>query len=468
MDLQLSCNSLIFLHSPHVFVRGKLAFVRVGLDITDAGRAATQPASTYCYIGIRDMTLGTIEFKLPVPALQGYYGPRLATYATQAKPKSLISLLGHDPRSKNWKLLSPDVREIYEYLQRKTDKNRRDSIAGYMEERFSSDALTIGAFPALSIGFVDPLEFVPSSDGAGVGILKVDLSPSTVRVMLDGLGRATGALDLQDEGRNDVLENIVFPITIFAPRPEQKPLSYRELGQLFHDMNFKVQPVSKNHAVALDTSDLYILFANRLAQAPVISDNGGVAERSASLGKKSTELVVQTVLIRFARGALEGRAFQESNLAVTERPNLTRERFSAALASVESFLMAFAERMGAQFNTRDNLHLTSPGWQALGVFHHDLRYRLHKSDSEIQAFARAAAGLDWSRFNPDWIPMLGSPEIDKMSGQEVTNEKGQKRVAISGAGRSNVENMLNYMREKTGVAGMLKATGDEEVLDEAA
>ena len=406
------------------------------------------------------MALSTIELKLPVPAIQGYFGDRLASYATQATAQSIVALLGHDPRSKSWKQLLPEVREIYEFLQRKTAKNRRDSLSGYMEDRFAPDAITIGAFPAISIGFIRPLEFEQSSD-SGVGTLKIDLSPSTARVMLDGLGRVTAALDLLDEGRTEILDNMVFPVTIFAPKPGQKPLSYKELGQLFHDMNFKVQPVSKSHAVALDTSDLYITFASRIGEAAVISENGGVAERAASLGKKSTELVVQTVLVRFVRGALEGRTFQESNMATTESPNLTRETFATEMERLEGFLEAFADEMGSAFGDRDSLHLTSPGWQALGVFYNDIAHRLSLETDQLEEYARAAGRLDWSRYNADWIPMLGQAEIDKFTGSDVVDHAGRKRVSIAGAGRSNVQNILDYVRKKTGIADLLEVPLEE-------
>lgn len=401
----------------------------------------------------------TLELKLPVPAIQGFCGTRLATYATQLRPRDILALLGHDPRSKNWKNLAPNIREIYEHLQRKTAKSRRDSIAGYIEERFSEDAITIGAFPAISIGFVESLEYIHDTDERAIGTLKIDISQSTARVMLDGLGRVTGALDLIDENRGEVLENFSFPVTIFAPKPGQPCLSYDELGQLFHDMNFKVQPVAKSHAVALDTSDPYISFANRLGDLPIIADNGGVAKKAASLGKKSTELVVQTVLVRFVRGALEGRSFQESNMATVERPNLTRQNFTAAQLSVEKFLTSFGEAMGDRFKNkdRDSIHLTSPGWQALGVLHHDLKYKLELEDQKIVLMGAQAAAIDWSRYNPDWVPMLGQPEVDKVTGKIVTDAQGRNRVAIAGAGRSNVQNILDYLRRNLNMTDELAA-----------
>lgn len=403
----------------------------------------------------------TVNLKLPVPALRGFFGDRLATYVTQAKPNDLISLLGHDPRSKNWRNLPEDTRSIYEFLQRKTAKSRRDSIGGYIDERMSEDALVIGAFPAVSLAFREPLEFIQSENSSGVGKLMVDVSPSAVRILLDGLGRVTGALDLREEGQGELLNRFVFPVTIYAPKPGEKPLSYKEMGQLFHDMNFRVQPVSKNHAIALDTSDNYIALANRLAESPVVADNGGVAERAASLGKKSTELVVQTVLVRFLRGATEGRRFQESNLSTVPSPNLTRETRNPILVSVEGFLTAFADEMGDAFKSRDSLHLTSPGWQALGVLHHDARFKLKMSEAQVNEIARLAARIDWSRYNPDWIPMLGQPDVDKVTGAEVVDAAGRPRVSITGSGRYNVQMILDYLRSKAGIAEALKAVGGE-------
>ena len=261
------------------------------------------------------MVLDTLNLKTPVPCVQGFFNDRLATYTTQVSPKQIMNFLGHDPRSKNWRRLPTDeLRQIYEYLQRKTVKSRREGVVGYIEERIGPDALAVGAFPSISIAFQQPTEFrsYGKSYPTPVGELMVDISPSNVRVLIDGLARVTGAMDLaEEENEDDFLTQFMFPVTIYMPRQATRPLSWKEMGQLFHDFNFKVQPVSKQHAIALDTSDIYIALSTRLAQCPVIFDHGGVAERAASLGSKSTELVVQTVLVRTVRGACEGRQFQE-------------------------------------------------------------------------------------------------------------------------------------------------------------
>jgi hypothetical protein len=249
----------------------------------------------------------------------------------------------------------------------------------------------------------------------------------------------------------------MFPVTIYVPRPGTKPFSWQEMGQLFHDFNFKVHPVSRQLAVALDTSDLYIALANKLAQCPAFAEYGGVAERRASLGGKSTELIVQTVLIRTVRGACEGRKFQESNLAEIESPNLTPSTFKSILSSIDQFFSGIAERMGDdRWTDRHSLHLSSPGWQALGVIHHDIAFKLKLDAVERASVLDKIASIDWSRFNEDWLSLgIGHPEVDKKTGQPAKDERGRLKVALTGAGRTNTQKLIDYIREKSGIAARI-------------
>lgn len=412
------------------------------------------------------MSINTLKIKTPIACVQGRFADHLVTYSTQVAPGDIINLLGHDPRGKNWGRLPIELREIYQYLQRKTSKDRRESIAGYIDERFGTDPLTIGAFPAISIALSNPAEFVPyDSEGKripqAVGELMVDLSVNTKRILIDGLGRVTGALDLIDEGRLEAVANFLFPVTIFAPLPDSKhELSWRQLGQLFHDFNYRVHPVSRQHAIALDASDLYIVLANKLGDAWFIKEHGGVAVRAASLGKKSTELVVQSVLVRAVRGACEGRQFQESNLAHLENGNLNRDTMLTVKSSLEDFFGGLAGRMGDRWAEHNSIHLAAPGWQALGVVHHDLVYRLNMGEADRNRVLDRIAAIDWSRFNADWIQAgLGVAEIDKATGEPIKDGKGRTKIALTGAGRSNVQRVLDYVRAKAGYADRIK--GDE-------
>lgn len=406
------------------------------------------------------MVIETLNLKTPVPCVQGFFGDRLVAYTTQVFPRQIVNLLGHDPRSKNWKRLPDDVRQIYEYLQRRTSKDRREGVAQYIAERFGENSIAIGAFPGISIAFQQPAQFVKYGGDVpdAVGRLMVDISPSNVRILVDGLGRITGALDLEEEGEGKLLDRFLFPVTIYVPAPNTKELSWKEMGQLFHDFNFRVQPVSKQLAVALDNSDIYIALANKLGSCPVFASNGGVAERAASLGSKSTELVVQTVLIRTVRGACEGRRFQESDLASVDEPNLTQATLNSMLSSINEFFGGLADRMGDRFKDRQSLHLSAPGWQALGIIHHDIAFKLKMDAVERAKVMDKIAAIDWSRFNPDWLGFgVGHPEIDKKTGQPVVDEKGRAKIALTGAGRTTVQKLIDYVREKAGLAQKIAA-----------
>lgn len=404
------------------------------------------------------MAIDLLDLRIPVPCIQGRFGSRLASYTTQVSPKHLASVLGHDPRSKNWRYLPAELREIYEYLQRKTDKNRRVGVSGYIEERFGPDSIAVGAFPAISIAFQNQAEFIPySQENKAVGDLKIDISPNNIRILVDGLARVSGALDLEDEGSDELINSFSFPLTIYVPAPGTSRLTWKDMGQIFHDFNFRVQQVSKQHAVALDTSDLYIALANKLGASKFIVENGGVAERSASLGKKSTELVVQTVLVRTVRGACEGVRFQEADLASVDVPNLSLQTFESVRASIEEFFTGIASRMGKErFGDHASLHLSASGWQALGVIHHDVTFRLKLDAAQRSKVLDAIAGINWSRSNPDWLRLgIGHAEIDKKTGQQVLDDQGKPKIVITGSGRSNRQSIIDYVRDKTGIALLL-------------
>jgi hypothetical protein len=319
---------------------------------------------------------------------------------------------------------------------------------------------------------VKPPKFEAAKEGCGlpkeVGILQLDLSESNKRILLDGLARLTGALDF--EARTGKTELFSFPLTIYAPSDRHGELGLLELGQLFHDFNFLQTPVSTNHAIALDQSDIYGKLTNALAKEQVIIKYGGVELRAASLGSKSTAFVVQRVLLRFVRGACEGRRYQESDAARPASPNLTRQSMRTIQTKMREFLEGLESRMGEnRFKDRDSLHLTAPGWQVLGLVFHDMEYKVQTELGPVEkgSIIDKLADIDWSRYNPDWVPMLGEAEIDR-DGKPVVDAKGQGRVALSRAGRTTIASLLKYVREKTGLDKLIvpDQPGDESESDE--
>jgi hypothetical protein len=253
--------------------------------------------------------LNTTQLTIRIAAVQGAYGHRLSTFATQISPRSLEAFLGHDPRSRFWKKLDPELERIYSQLQRNTTADRLRAIQAYIRKRFTQQAVILGAFPSISIAVKRHLRFEPylGGDVAGAGTLHLDMSKSNGRIVLDGLARVSGVIELvelanhdglSEEDRqslNDLIDGFSLPLVIFAPRQEDKPLELRELQQLFADFNFKQTSISPSMAIALDSSDIYIEASRRLGKASVVKNNGGMQEKSASLGSKSTALVVQQI-----------------------------------------------------------------------------------------------------------------------------------------------------------------------------
>jgi len=77
-----------------------------------------------------------------------------------------MAVLGHNPHPANLKHLPPHLRQIYERIQRKANRERRSGTSEYIWGRFQNGALP-GAFPAISIGLTDPVEFTALKDSFG-------------------------------------------------------------------------------------------------------------------------------------------------------------------------------------------------------------------------------------------------------------------------------------------------------------
>jgi DGQHR domain-containing protein len=405
-----------------------------------------------------------------IPAIQGQFGPRLVTYTTQLPAGAIETILGHDPRYKQWKQLPDDLNYIYQHLQRATTKARLDSILRYIQFRFSEGAIIPGAFPAISIAVQNnaPFEVAENLD-AGIGVLHFDLSRRNLRVVVDGLGRASAALELVEkseradlptetrEALQKLLKEFALPTVFYMPAPGTPPLTLNEMQQLFHDFNFKVTAVPARVAIALDHSDLYIGLTNRLGESDAIQKYGGMEYKAASLGKKSSAIVVQQNLLRFVRGATEGERFLEgSNNAEIEEPALNEETLGYYEDSIGSFLGAFADSMGEQrFKDRESLHLTSPGWGALGIIFNDLVVRLKVPD--YVSAARRIGELDWHRSAEVWSEIV----------REKVDKEGNTVLGLAGGGAQTRRFITGVIREKLGLLELLRERGFAEGAAEA-
>jgi DGQHR domain-containing protein len=395
--------------------------------------------------------LNTTQLTIRIAAVQGAYGHRLATYATQVDPRSLEAFLGHDPRSRLWKKLDPELVQIYSQLQRVTTPERLRTIQAYIRRRFSEQAVVCGAFPAISVAVKHHLRFQSfdsNNDLAGAGTLHLDMSKSNSRIVLDGLARVSGVIELvelanheeltEQERRalNELLDQFSLPMVIFAPRERDKPLDMREMRQLFADFNFKQTSISPSMAIAHDSSDIYIEATRRLGTSGVIKAHGGMETGRASLGSKSTALVVQQNLLRFVRGAAEGDRFTEAktNIEKLEGNRLTEENLEQFIKNVNRFLGGMSAVMGTQrfSDTKNGVHLSGPGWGALGVIFYDLDAVLQIQD--LEGMGRRIGEIDWQRGAQFWIdimrekPVRGKPVITFMGGGYESRQAVRRKV----------------------------------------
>jgi DGQHR domain-containing protein len=412
---------------------------------------------------LEKVMLNTTQLTIRIAAVQGAYGHRLATYATQVSPRSLEAFLGHDPRSRLWKKLDPELEEIYKQLQRTTGPDRLRGIQAYIRKRFTQQAIVLGAFPAISVAVKQHLRFQlfdANNDLAGAGTLHLDMSKSNSRIVLDGLARVSGVIELvelandeslkEEERRalNDVLDQFSLPMVIFAPREEGKPLELREMRQLFADFNFKQKSISPSMAIAADASDIYIEATRRLGTTGVIKAHGGMETGRASLGSKSTSLVMQQNLLRFIRAAAEGDAFTEAKMNVEKLDDarLDEENLDEFVARVDRFLASMASEMGRSSfsDTKNSVHLSGPGWGALGTIFHDLDATLRVSD--IQDAGRNLGKIDWRRSASFWADIMREKMI-----------RGNSTITFIGGGYESRQAIRNKVHQHLGTRDKLQA-----------
>ena len=167
-----------------------------------------------------------------------------------------------------------------------------------------------------------------------------------------------------------------------------------------------------------------------------------------TLGSKSTGLVTQAHLLRFVRGACEGRNAQDSDRFCVRDPNLTVRTFEDLEQRLHDFLRQLAERMGPAFSDKSSIHLSSGGWQVLGLIFHDLEFALadQLSTQEKEAVYDRLARLDWSRYNPKWIELLGG-ENDT----EIDENRRRYLAKTTKWGRRIKGQMLDYVRSECGL-----------------
>jgi hypothetical protein len=379
---------------------------------------------------------------IPFPCVVGEFG-HIQTFIGQVPLGELIDFLGHDPRPRGYKAIPEDVRALYDQIQGSRMKGsaysgRRGDIEDYLEQRLIARH-RVAIFPPITVAAVTCPNFVenPNTPGMGTAYLPADL----LRVLLDGLGRVGGGLDWRDKHPELRAANaplhVYYGVMLISPMPGKPAFTADELKTLFVDPNFRVRPVSPAHVISLASDDIYIDLARRLTAADFIAKHGGVETKAASLGKRSTAVATLQQLMRMVRGATEGAKFQESNLERAEEPRLTNATFDEISEKIATWFDTLALLMGERWADgppRRSIHLSSAGWQAMGVIFHDAHYAgLELNEAQRNKILRELAAIDYSR----------EGELAKTIGLS------------GGAGRTNRQALIDELRRRTNLGEML-------------
>lgn len=413
--------------------------------------------------------------KLPVTRCEA--NDKLAYYQTSVQVKDIVPYIlgGQDPRSNNWSRLAPVVQNLYEKLQRKTTKSRREEVERYITNRMAPNALWIGAFPPIVIGVPPSQEFKPHEDQdnyESLGLLRLSNDLNYPNVVIDGLGRLSGLIEISldkdaDPQIREWASKFRVPILLITGN-NGHTLSTEELGQLFFDFNVLGTPVSKGHAIDLDVSDPYIIVSGKVGELKVVRRFGGMDDRATSISKGMW--TTKSTLLKSVRSAAEGPGAWVDHVR-DSIPNAwmnSEARKSEVVERFDVVLNALTEQFEADGRLPEYTLLRTPvWWTAIGLITHDL-YRSyeggHFSEEVRETFLRRLAKLDWSLGNPDF-GFLGASvaDRDRKTGELKpipTDSHGRQVITRYHGGSKAYFNLAAFLRRKIGLYEAVKYGDD--------
>lgn len=344
-----------------------------------------------------------------IPVSRGDHGEHFYIFQGVIKPEILISWVGHDFRSTNWKNLPVVLRELYEKVQRHSAPSRKVQMNGYVVDRMMNKDAMPGLLPAIVMMTEDPIIFTstydelvtanPSHDYSSfkhlknTGRLSIDLSVS--RMLIDGLIRATVLANLCAEGVKNVPE---IGITIYAPKKNRASVKLFE--QCFRDLNSAGTKISAAQAGMKDHSSIFGNIAKDLLSS-------GILSLPANPNKFA---IKEDPLFRLIRATFNG-VRQDLNRNFLVSPNIKESEQPKAVAAMSVFLQAFKRELGSDyfFDQKKSAHFFASSLNAIGLtLHHRIGGRmLTASITEIEALATTLArAVDWRRDNPDFVGLV--------------------------------------------------------------
>jgi len=369
---------------------------------------------------------------------------RLDCYLMNLRPGNLFSFLGHDPRSRNWKLLDPYLQEIYKSKQRTTDKGRIDALEQYISTRVM-DNDKHGALPPISV-----IQFEPFKPGQlteiGPDAYSLDLDRAEAhRVLIDGLARVTALLDLRKrfEVENPVaaqrLSEFQFSVALYVP--SFNVIGADIAGALFTDFNLYAWPVSAAKAVSDDIYNPYKNIADRVGNSAVISRYHGLKIGTPNLGSKDTNWTTELTMAQFCKIVVEGAR----GMGKLTKPVSSPKVRGLDLEKVGDDIAAFFEQVeramtSARFGDRGQIFRTAHGLYAIAIVLNDA---LFGRKTSVQAVVNAIASTDWTWGNEEFRDNIGRTKPNKKMG-------GLDEWHLN-TGQASIIWMAGYLRKRAGI-----------------
>lgn len=342
------------------------------------------------------------------------YGTSPAGFArihVELLPREVGRIVGYDPRTLVQKVGKPTVTKsgrkrdntphnvsasivsLQNQVQRSIDHKRVESMVRYL-----ANAMDSGAFADWGA-----IELVTSSQ-PDISDLDIDhvarMDADADYFIADGQHRYCAILDFCRE-HPKFCERFTQSLTI-SVLPEDKLVMWA--GQAFHDRNYYAVSVRAGKALAVDSRDPINALTKRIATLPVLEAAGGIAYERDTLLKGDMRFTTHSVLHRFVKGFLFGRAGIEKSTENYPEPE------SEDVANLGNWLGALSELLpwtGEPSERDQYLSRTSVVLSALGV----VGGELYRSGLEIDELVRRVAHLrtlDWRRTNLLWVGIVGS------------------------------------------------------------
>lgn len=353
-------------------------------------------------------------------------------------PREVGRLIGYDPRTlvvkrrrsaagtkppvdKTPHNVAPQIVNLQNEVQRSIDNARVRAMVDYLRAAMDSGSFADwGAIELVTSARPDMSRFDTHHE--------ILMDADADYFIADGQHRYCAILDFC-RAHPDYCDRFTQPITI-SVLPEDKLAVWA--GQAFHDRNYFAVAVRAGKALSVDSRDPINALAKELASHPVIAEAGGIAYERDTLLKNDTRFTTHSVIHRFVKGFLFGRAGLErgagdaADLAPEDMPALVE--YISALGEVMPWFGEPEER--DQLLSRASVVLS-----ALAVVGHDLR-RAGVTGEALTARLATLGRMDWRRTNLSWVGVVG------------TERDGLVYPASS---RPVIDATIRYFRERLGL-----------------